>query len=229
MRLLYPLTMFQRFTSLFFSTPSPPEDSNCPGAFVSEEDEVDGWLIIDLQDSYTAPPNPGASPAPAGRPPPAPSLMDESWFVTPPACFTAEGPGLGPARLQSNPLEDLLIEHPSMSVYVTGSTIVLESGPPSPHPDAALPDQDLSDGELAPARREPRALHHAAAAMPGRAVLLEKTGQVRRLQRARQRAERHALNAKVLQRQNRARESRSRRPKHQGSFIYQPCQRQFNY
>lgn len=229
MRLLHPLTMFQRFTSLFFSTPSPPEDSNCPEAFVSEEDEVDGWLIIDLQDSYTAPPNPGASPAPAGRPPPAPSLMDESWFVTPPACFTAEGPGLGPARLQSNPLEDLLIEHPSMSVYVTGSTIVLESGPPSP-PDAALPDQDLSDGELAPARREPRALHHAAAAVPAaRAVLLEKAGQVRRLQRARQRVERHALSAKVLQRQNRARESRSRRPKHQGSFIYQPCQRQFNY
>lgn len=215
MRLLHPLTMFQRFTSLFFSNPSPPEDSNCPGAFVSEEDEVDGWLIIDLQ----------------GRPPPAPSLMDESWFVTPPACFTAEGPGLGPARLQSNPLEDLLIEHPSMSVYVTGSTIVLESGPPSPHPDTALPDQDLSDGELAaPARREPRALHHtAAAAVPARAVLLEKAGQVRRLQRARQRAERHALSAKVLQRQNRARESRSRRPKHQGSFIYQPCQRQFNY
>lgn len=155
--------------------------------------------------------------------------MDESWFVTPPACFTAEGPGLGPARLQSNPLEDLLIEHPSMSVYVTGSTIVLESGPPSPHPEAALPDQDLSDGELAPARREPRALHHAAAPMPARAVLLEKAGQVRRLQRARQRAERHTLSAKVLQRQNRARESRSRRPKHQGSFIYQPCQRQFNY
>lgn len=72
--------------------------------------------------------------------------MDESWFVTPPACFTAEGPGLGPARLQSSPLEDLLIEHPSMSVYVTGSTIVLEPGPPSPHPDAALPDGDLSEG-----------------------------------------------------------------------------------
>lgn len=97
-------------------------------------------------DSFTAPPSPGAAPAPAGRPPPAPSLMDESWFVTPPACFTAEGPGLGPARLQSSPLEDLLIEHPSMSVYVTGSTIVLEPGPPSPHPDAALPDGDLSDG-----------------------------------------------------------------------------------
>ncbi|XP_003788162.1 tumor protein p53-inducible nuclear protein 2 [Otolemur garnettii] len=224
--------MFQRLTSLFFSTPPSPEDPDCSHAFVSEEDEVDGWLIIDLPDSYAAPPNPRAAPAPAGRPPPAPSLMDESWFVTPPACFTAEGPGLGPTRLQSSPLEDLLIEHPSMSVYVTGSTIVLEPGPPSPHSDAALPDgdlSDLSDRELAPARREPRALRHAAAPLPARAVLLEKAGQMRRLQRARQRAERHALSAKVVQRQNRARESRPRRPKHQGSFVYQPCRRQFNY
>lgn len=182
--------MFQRFTSFFFSTPPPPEDPDGPRAFVSEEDEVDGWLIIDLP----------------------------------------EGPGLGPARLQSSPLEDLLIEHPSMSVYVTGSTIVLEPGPPSPHPDADLPDGDLSDGELAPVRREPQALHHAAAPLPARGALMEKVGQVRRQQqRARKRAERHALSAKVLQRQNRARESCTRRPKHQGSFIYQPCQRQFNY
>lgn len=40
--------MFQRLTSLFFSTPPPPEDPDCPQAFVSEEGEVDGWLIIDL-------------------------------------------------------------------------------------------------------------------------------------------------------------------------------------
>nr|XP_025865481.1 tumor protein p53-inducible nuclear protein 2 [Vulpes vulpes] len=217
--------MFQRLTSLFFSAPPPPEDPECPRAFVSQEDEVDGWLIIDLPGEAWV----GARaliPGPVkgqtdeqrrgrGVPgllsPPAPSLMDESWFVTPPACFTAEGPGIGPARLQSSPLEDLLIEHPSMSVYVTGSTIVLEPGPPSPHPDAALPDGDLSEG------------------LPARAALLEKAGQARRLQRARQRAERHALSAKVVQRQNRARESRSRRPKHQGSFVYQPCQRQFNY
>ncbi|XP_037020443.2 tumor protein p53-inducible nuclear protein 2 [Artibeus jamaicensis] len=222
--------MFQRLTSLFFSNPPPPEDLGCPQAFVSAEEEVDGWLIIDLPDSCSAPPSPGAAPTPAGRPPPAPSLMDESWFVTPPACFTAEGPELGPVRLQSSPLEDLLIEHPSMSVYVTGSTIVLEPGPPSPHPDADLPRGDLSeDGELAPVHQEPRALHHAAAPLPARAAVLEKAGQVRRLQRARQRAERQVLSAKVMQRQNRARESRPRRPKHQGSFIYQPCQRQFNY
>lgn len=41
--------MFQRLTSLFFGAPPIPEDSECPSAFVSEEDEVDGWLIIDLQ------------------------------------------------------------------------------------------------------------------------------------------------------------------------------------
>lgn len=41
-----------------------------------------------------------------------PSSMDESWFVTPPQCFTSV-----PIHLPENPLENLLIEHTSMSVY----------------------------------------------------------------------------------------------------------------
>lgn len=44
--------------------------------------------------------------------------MDESWFVTPPPCFTAEG-----ATAETSPMEDLLIEHPSMSVYVSPSNM----------------------------------------------------------------------------------------------------------
>lgn len=44
--------------------------------------------------------------------------MDESWFVTPPPCFTAEG-----ATAETSPMEDLLIEHPSMSVYVSPSNL----------------------------------------------------------------------------------------------------------
>ena len=39
--------------------------------------------------------------------------MDESWYVTPPACFTQAGP----VHVETSPMENLLIEHPSMSVY----------------------------------------------------------------------------------------------------------------
>lgn len=38
---------------------------------------------------------------------------EEGWFVTPPPCFTS----VGPADMETTPLENLLIEHPSMSVY----------------------------------------------------------------------------------------------------------------
>ncbi|ENN77589.1 tumor protein p53-inducible nuclear protein 2 [Dendroctonus ponderosae] len=45
--------------------------------------------------------------------------MEESWFVTPPPCFSSQ---TGPVQLRTSPLENLLIEHPSMSVYQrTGS------------------------------------------------------------------------------------------------------------
>lgn len=48
--------------------------------------------------------------------------MDESWFVTPPPCFTAEG-----ATAETSPMEDLLIEHPSMSVYVSSNNFSMVS------------------------------------------------------------------------------------------------------
>lgn len=41
--------------------------------------------------------------------------LEESWFVTPPPCFT--GRSRQPVLLETSPLENLLIEHPSMSVY----------------------------------------------------------------------------------------------------------------
>lgn len=40
--------MFQRLTSLFFSDSSAPEGLEEPKPFVSEEEEEDGWLIIEL-------------------------------------------------------------------------------------------------------------------------------------------------------------------------------------
>ncbi|NWW89108.1 T53I2 protein, partial [Rhynochetos jubatus] len=78
--------MFQRLTSLFFSDSNTPEGLEEPKPFVEEEEE-DGWLIIDL----------------------------------------TEGPG--PGDMGSSPMEDLLIEHPSMSVYVTSTLEVDREGP----------------------------------------------------------------------------------------------------
>lgn len=42
-----------------------------------------------------------------------PNSMDDSWFLTPPECFSS----VSSMQLESSPLENLLIEHPSMSVY----------------------------------------------------------------------------------------------------------------
>lgn len=42
-----------------------------------------------------------------------PNSMDDSWFLTPPECFSS----VSAFQLESSPLENLLIEHPSMSVY----------------------------------------------------------------------------------------------------------------
>uniref|UniRef100_A0A8C6YYX5 Tumor protein p53 inducible nuclear protein 2 n=1 Tax=Nothoprocta perdicaria TaxID=30464 RepID=A0A8C6YYX5_NOTPE len=217
--------MFQRFTSLFFSDSNAPEGLEEPKPFVSQEEEEDGWLIIDLRCRARAD-RPGllgaraagCNPGPASCPPgPDPCLMDESWFVTPPPCFTAEGPGLD--SMESNPMEDLLIEHPSMSVYVTSNSLVLDRDSP----------EETSEGEVPETRLERHAPHHSTS-LTVKAAILEKVGQARRVQRAKQLAERHRLSQKALQRQNRARERPSRRFKQQGgSFVHQPCQRHCNY
>lgn len=58
------------------------------------------------------------------------STLEESWYVTPPACFTQ----VGPVVVETSPMENLLIEHPSMSVYHATSSHVAPNTPP-PTPD----------------------------------------------------------------------------------------------
>lgn len=82
--------------------------------------------------------------------------------------------------------------------------------------------------EVPEPRLERHTPHHTTS-LTMKATILEKVSQVRRIQRAKQLAEKHKLSQKVMQRQNRTRERHSRRAKHQGSFVYQPCQRQYNY
>lgn len=45
---------------------------------------------------------------------PKATKMEESWFVTPPSCFTSQGP----IHMETSPLENLLIEHPRY-IFVT--------------------------------------------------------------------------------------------------------------
>lgn len=76
------------------------------------EVENDDWILIDrVVEGATA--------------------LEESWYVTPPACFTRAGP----VHVETSPLEDLLIEHPSMSVYRAAAPLVVPDTPP-PTPDA---------------------------------------------------------------------------------------------
>ncbi|KFO98824.1 Tumor protein p53-inducible nuclear protein 2 [Calypte anna] len=216
--------MFQRITSLFFSDSTAPEGLEEPKPFVEEAEEEDGWLIIDLageknrRDWQPCPsqPPPAASPAPAG-----PCLMDESWFVTPPPCFTAEEPG--PGDVGSSPMEDLLIEHPSMSVYVTSTLEV----------DGEGTEDDAAGRSLRREVPEPqleRHMGHHNRSLSVKVAILQKVGQARRGQRARQRAERPRLSQKALQRQNRALQRPARRAgQPPGPSLHQPCQRHCNY
>ncbi|XP_061812738.1 tumor protein p53-inducible nuclear protein 1 [Nerophis lumbriciformis] len=65
--------------------------------------------------------------------------LEESWFVTPPPCFT--GRSNQPVPVEASPLENLLIEHPSMSVYAHHS-------PPRLNLDALPRSLDLELGLL---------------------------------------------------------------------------------
>ncbi|XP_038070023.1 tumor protein p53-inducible nuclear protein 2-like [Patiria miniata] len=75
----------------------------------------DDWVLVDVTNS---PKRAKESHPSHGTPPlgiPIPPQLEESWLVTPPPCFTAGG--RSPQELATSPMENLLIEHPSMSVY----------------------------------------------------------------------------------------------------------------
>ncbi|XP_052449713.1 tumor protein p53-inducible nuclear protein 2 isoform X1 [Carassius gibelio] len=147
--------------------------------------------------------------------------MDESWFVTPPPCFTAEG-----ATAEASPMEDLLIEHPSMSVYVSAGPLPAEeesttslAGSVSRMSESAAPVMTRSS--------MPTRVTRGAAAQAG---ALAKVTQVSRVQRAKARTERRQLARNRMQRQNRVREQVQRRATHtRNSFLHQPCQRNFSH
>uniref|UniRef100_A0A6B2F5Z1 Tumor protein p53-inducible nuclear protein 2 n=2 Tax=Bothriechis TaxID=44726 RepID=A0A6B2F5Z1_BOTNI len=139
---------------------------------------------------------------------------EDGWLII----DLPEGPD--PVSMESSPMEDLLIEHPSMSVYVTTtSSIIVEREDP---------EENIQENEIPENCLQRRPAHHSTS-LATKTAILEKVNQVRRIQRAKQLAEKHKFSQKVMKRQNRARECRPQRAKPQGHFVYQPCQRQYNY
>ncbi|KAF7659920.1 hypothetical protein LDENG_00291160 [Lucifuga dentata] len=154
--------------------------------------------------------------------------MDESWFVTPPPCFTAEG-----ATAEASPMEDLLIEHPSMSVYVSPSNLSMVS-----NSNLSVVGEESIVSLLSNVSRvgEPAAAPATLSALPTRvsrgaaaqAGALAKVTQVARVQRSKARLERRHLSRNRIQRQNRMREQVPRHVAHaRNTFLHQPSKRNF--
>lgn len=68
--------------------------------------------------------------------------MEESWFVTPPPCFNSLSQ---PIMIETTPLENLLIEHPSMSVFGPSLPPI---GHRSSHLDSPQLPPDMSSNQL---------------------------------------------------------------------------------
>lgn len=100
----------------------PPTDAledSIYGCIASLYDLSDRSAIEEAIASAVASPSPNYStfsgtPGRCSSPAPSDATSDD-WLITPPPCFLRSGSAPAPA---ANPLENLLIEHPSMSVYV---------------------------------------------------------------------------------------------------------------
>ncbi|XP_061667914.1 tumor protein p53-inducible nuclear protein 1 isoform X1 [Syngnathoides biaculeatus] len=149
--------------------------------------------------------------------------MDESWFVTPPPCFTAEG-----ATAEASPMEDLLIEHPSMSVYVSPSNLSMVSNSNL----SVVGEESVVSMTSSVRVAEPVAAPATHTPGPFRGSfgphVQPKVAQVTRVQRNKARIERRQLSRNRIQRQNRIREQIPRHASHaRNTFLHQPSKRNF--
>lgn len=171
----------------FGSTAGPEEQENVRVTAVEAED--DDWLVVD------AVPRSGNR----SRSSSLDSGVEESWFVTPPPCFTSTAP----VTVETSPLENLLIEHPSMSVYrrVQRSPSPLEEpSPVSPSPAQLQPP--VARPPLRPAHvNTPEALSKAQACL------------LKRAQKVQVVKENQMIKPKNLDRANKTREFNKRNKK----------------
>ncbi|XP_054902228.1 tumor protein p53-inducible nuclear protein 2 isoform X3 [Poeciliopsis prolifica] len=149
---------------------------------------------------------------------------EEGWMLV----NLAEG-----ATAETSPMEDLLIEHPSMSVYVSPNNLsMLSSSNLSVVGEESIVSLASSGSRVTepaapPATRStmPTRVNRGAAAQAG---ALAKVTQVARVQRYKARMERRHLSRSHIQRQNRVREQVPRHASQaRSTFLHQPSKRNF--
>uniref|UniRef100_A0A8C2G7Y4 Tumor protein p53 inducible nuclear protein 1 n=1 Tax=Cyprinus carpio TaxID=7962 RepID=A0A8C2G7Y4_CYPCA len=242
--------MFHRFTSILFGD-SLEEDNGCPvDPDFNEKEEDDEWILVDylakacssvcgddLVEVCSDDVAPLDSPVRCSSCSSLDSAADtdaedsnflrleatcgleESWFITPPPCFMAGG--RAPVLLETSPLENLLIEHPSMSVYA------FHSPRQRPAKDGTREPSILrSDVQRRPSH--PSGCY-TAALVAAHAGFLEQTKNGCLAQRIRENMEHQQLSRNALRRLNLLRDGGARQAKATGGYVHQPGQRQYNY
>ncbi|KAM8864492.1 uncharacterized protein tp53inp2b isoform 3-T5 [Spinachia spinachia] len=149
-----------------------------------------------------------------------------------PSSTPSMSPGAGKgATAEASPMEDLLIEHPSMSVYVSPSNFSMVSNGNL----SVVGEDGLVSLSSSMRVAEPASAPANCSAMPSRAGrgaaaqagALAKVTQVGRVQRGKARIERRHLGRNRIQRQNRTREQQV--PRHanhaRNTFLHQPSVR----
>ncbi|XP_020785408.1 tumor protein p53-inducible nuclear protein 2 isoform X3 [Boleophthalmus pectinirostris] len=136
------------------------------------------------------------------------------------------------ATAEASPMEDLLIEHPSMSVYVSQNGTGISSSSNL----SVVGEESMASLAGSMSRvTESSAVPATCTTMPTRvsrgaaqAGSLAKVTQMSRVQRGKARMERRRLGRNHIQRQNRTREQVPRLAAHvRNSFLHQPCKRNF--
>ncbi|ELU06190.1 hypothetical protein CAPTEDRAFT_227336 [Capitella teleta] len=142
-----------------------------------------------------------------------PSLC-ESWLVTPPSCFTAAG------SARSDPLENLLIEHPSMSVYSLGQRGGRGRSAGEESEESDVEEEAVRSQRVQASRPHPLAINTAIAS--------RKVTQ-RSMQKAVKKHEQQRLARNVMQRNNRVQKHNNscRRPR-RSERMMQPSGRSNN-
>ncbi|XP_074538340.1 tumor protein p53-inducible nuclear protein 2 isoform X4 [Halichoeres trimaculatus] len=239
--------MFQRLSNLLFGeVEEVAAELKGPNPCVTEADE-EGWMLVNLpeesdcmmqaedekgapliaqscpdidqsnhQDTHTRTENPA----------PIPNVPHKRRR-------THKGRAREGATAEASPMEDLLIEHPSMSVYVSSNNLSMVS---NSNLSVVGEESIISLTSSVSRVAEPAAVPATRGSMPTRvtrgaaaqAGALAKVTQVARVQRSKARIERRHLGRNRIHRQNLTREQVPRHAAHvRNSFLHQPSKRNF--